>query len=252
MSVIRPSDQAIRQYAAGTGRLAARIAVHSYGTNPQSWWSWLATRLPRDGAVLEVGAGTGELWRQLTPPADLTLADFSAAMCAGLPGPRVVRCDAVALPFPAGSFDTVIANHMLYHLDDPAAALREFARVLRPGGRVALATNGTDHMAELDAVALAVGRPGLIRFAAHSDFTAEHGVAHVARFFTGVATERYLCDLAIPTADPVVEYLDSMADPPLTPGERAVARAFAESRIDADGAYRVGKNSVLITARRPG
>ena len=190
MPVIRPSDQAIKQYASGTGRLAARIAVHSYGTNPQSWW------------VL--------------------------------------------------SFDTVIANHMLYHLDDPPAALREFARVLRPGGRVALATNGTDHLAELDAVALAVGRPGLISFGAHSDFTAEHGAGHVARFFTGVATERYPCDLAIPTADPVVDYLDSRADPPLTPGERAAARAFAESRIDADGAYRVGKNSVLITASRPG
>jgi len=251
MSVIRPSDHATKQYASTTGNLTARIAVHSYGTNPQSWWSWLATRLPRDGAVLEVGAGTGELWRQLTPPADLTLADFSAAMCAGLPGPRVVRCDAAALPFPAGSFDSVIANHMLYHLDDPAAALSEFARVLRPGGRVAVATNGTDHMAELDAAALALGRPGLVHFGALNDFTAEHGPAYVARFFADVEVERYPCDLAIPTADPVVDYLESRADPPLTADERAAARAYAESRIDADGAYRIRKHSVLITARRP-
>jgi len=223
--------------------------VHSYGANPQTWWSWLAVRLPRDGAVLEVGAGTGELWRQLTPPADLTLADFSAAMCAELPGPRVVRCSAAALPFPAGSFDTVIANHMLYHLDDPEVALREFARVLRPGGRVAVALNGRDHMAELDAVALAAGRPGLVRFSSRSNFAAEEAPVCLARSFTAVESERYPCDLAIPTADPVVEYLDSMADPPLTPDERAAARAFVESRIDADGAYRIRKNSVLTTAR---
>jgi SAM-dependent methyltransferase len=33
-----------------------------------------------------------------------------------------------------GSFDLVIGNHLLEHVDDPACALREFSRVLRPGG----------------------------------------------------------------------------------------------------------------------
>ncbi|MDX5456788.1 hypothetical protein ACGFI5_05455 [Micromonospora tulbaghiae] len=54
------------QYAATTGNLTARIALHSYGTNPQSWYAWLGERLPLSGDVLEVGAGTGELWRSTT------------------------------------------------------------------------------------------------------------------------------------------------------------------------------------------
>ena len=69
--------------------------------------------------------------------ARLTLVDSSPAMCAQLreiPGAQVEQCDAAALPFADASFDAVIANHMLYHVDDPAAVVHEFDRVLRPGG----------------------------------------------------------------------------------------------------------------------
>ncbi len=48
--------------------------------------------------------------------------------------PGHLQLDAQALPFEDGSFDLVIGNHLLEHVDDPACALREFSRVLRPGG----------------------------------------------------------------------------------------------------------------------
>ena len=46
--------------------------------------------------------------------------------------------DAEALPFDDGSFDAVVAGFLLLHLGRPEQAAAEFARVLRPGGRVAL------------------------------------------------------------------------------------------------------------------
>lgn len=251
-----PSDHAIGQYATTTGNLTARIALHAYGTNPQDWFSWLDERLPLSGEVLEVGAGTGKLWTHVDHAGrglSLTLTDFSPAMCERLrtvPGARVLRCDATGLPFPGGSFDTVVANHMLYHLDDPVAALREFARVLRPGGRLVVATNGRDHLEEINAIGPAIGRPDVTQVAVRNDFTAETGPAYVAGLFTGVAVERYQCDLDVPEAQPVLAYLDSMADEPLTPRQRQAARELLQARIDADGSYRVGKHSVLITATR--
>ncbi|CAA9249013.1 MAG: SAM-dependent methyltransferase [uncultured Acidimicrobiales bacterium] len=45
---------------------------------------------------------------------------------------------ALALPFPDGSFDRVIASEVMEHIDDDRGALREIARVLRPGGTVAV------------------------------------------------------------------------------------------------------------------
>jgi SAM-dependent methyltransferase len=251
-----PSAHAISQYATTTGNLTARIALHAYSTNPQDWFSWLDDRLPLAGDVLEVGAGTGKLWthvNRVTRGLSLTLTDFSPAMCEQLravPDAHVQQCDASDLPFGDARFDTVVANHMLYHLDDPAAALREFARVLRPAGKVAIATNGTDHLDELNTIGSVIGRPELALGATQNDFTAETGPAYVARYFTGVTVERYPCDLDIPTAEPIIAYLASMADEPLTSEQRSAARDFVQAQIDANGSYRVRKHTVLITASR--
>ena len=49
-----------------------------------------------------------------------------------------VQGDALALPFPDGTFDRVIASEVLEHIPDDTAAIRELARVLRPGGTMAV------------------------------------------------------------------------------------------------------------------
>ena len=51
---------------------------------------------------------------------------------------RTVRGDATRMPFPDGAFDRVIAAEVLEHIPDDRQALREIARVLRPGGQVAV------------------------------------------------------------------------------------------------------------------
>jgi SAM-dependent methyltransferase len=230
------------------------MAIHSFSTNPQHWFDFVAARLPATGDVLEVGAGTGKLWSHVDRTGmRLTLTDFSEAMCAHLrtvDDATVRRCDAAGLPFAPASFDTVVANHMLYHLDDPAAALREFARVLRPGGRLLAAVNGRDHMAELLALGPLIGRPDLTLSAARNDVTAESVPHLVASHFTGVTVERYPSDLSVPSPDPVLAFLSSIAATPLTPAEEAAARALVEARITTDGTFHIHKHTVLITADR--
>jgi len=48
-----------------------------------------------------------------------------------------VACDAHALPFGDGCFDSAVSSHVVPSLRDPVVALREMARVLRPGGTMA-------------------------------------------------------------------------------------------------------------------
>ena len=52
---------------------------------------------------------------------------------------RLRRAGAEALPLQDGSVDAVVANMVLHHVEDPAAAIREIFRVLRPGGRLVIA-----------------------------------------------------------------------------------------------------------------
>ena len=97
-----------------------------------------------EGATLEIGAGTG-LNLALYPASvsELVLTEPSPHMAARLraklgddPRTRVVEAPAERLPFEADRFDTVVSTLVLCTVPDPAAALKEIARVLRPEGRL--------------------------------------------------------------------------------------------------------------------
>ena len=59
------------------------------------------------------------------------------------------QLDAQALPFADGSFDSVIANHMLYHVPDRQKTYAEVRRVLKPEGRFYAATMSRDNMKQV-------------------------------------------------------------------------------------------------------
>lgn len=67
--------------------------------------------------------------------------------------PFAVRGDLHRLPFPSGSFDVIISRSVVEHLDKPAQVFREWARVLRPGGRIIVITpNKWDYVSLIAAV----------------------------------------------------------------------------------------------------
>jgi glycogen synthase len=89
--------------------------------------------------LLDAGAGPGRLTAPLAERHEMTACDISQEMldearrrCPS--GVRFVRADARDLPFGAGEFDGVLALDLLAHLPDLVGALRELARVVRPGG----------------------------------------------------------------------------------------------------------------------
>ena len=255
MEASPPSKRAISQYSSTSDKLAQRVAILSYDTNPQPWYSWLESRLNiAANDVLEVGSGTGELWRHIdsTFAKSLTLTDFSSAMCDRLrevqlySSATVKQCDAASLPFADESFDLVIANHMLYHLDSPEAALVEFSRVLRPGGRLCASLNGRDHIAELLDLGASVGRPSPILEAAR--ITAETAPELLSNHFKNVTMERFPGEFDVPFPEPVLEYLASWGDESMTEKQEVDARSVIEKSIGDEGSFKVKKNMVLFSA----
>lgn len=95
--------------------------------------------------VLEVGCGGGALMRSLAARGcQVTGVDVSeeAVRLASraAEGCETLQADACALPFGSGSFDRVVAHHLIEHLEDPVRALREWARVLRDDGILVICT----------------------------------------------------------------------------------------------------------------
>jgi SAM-dependent methyltransferase len=131
---------------------------------------WLAGETPCD--VVDLGAGTGKLTRSLAAlghhvVAVEPLGEMLDRLRATVPGVTAVTGSAESMPLPDGAAD-VVACAQAFHWFDQEAALAEIARVLRPGGRIALVWNVRDErvpwVSELsDAM---VGRTGVDRGAA--------------------------------------------------------------------------------------
>ncbi|MCX6555523.1 MAG: class I SAM-dependent methyltransferase [Candidatus Aminicenantes bacterium] len=101
-------------------------------------------RLQAGERVLDVGCGSGRLipliCEKIGPNGSLVELDFAPGMLdigRGKPNGGNVTFmlgDVHAMPLPSKNFDKVIALALLPHLDDRASALKEFHRVLKPGG----------------------------------------------------------------------------------------------------------------------
>lgn len=101
--------------------------------------------------VLDIGSGLGEPATRLAQSSGcmvegITISPRQAAQAErwaslhGTSGQTSFTCgNAMSLPFQAGSFDAAWALESLFHMPDKAAALREVARVLHPGGRLLIA-----------------------------------------------------------------------------------------------------------------
>jgi len=209
----------------------ARAVVHGHAVTADIH-EQVAARLLAEGLtpVLDVGCGEGELARHL-PEGAWRGIDSSEAMLARAPQPSELG-DATALPFPAGSFGSVALLYVLYHLADPAAALAEAHRVLRPGGLVAVAAPSRN-----DAPELAAWLP--------SDpltFDAELAPGLVGERFDHVEVKPWDAPLLrLPTSDAIRDFLIGKRVPP----ERA---ANAAQSIDPPLA--VTKRGALVYGRK--
>jgi ubiquinone/menaquinone biosynthesis C-methylase UbiE len=157
------TDVAKQQVAAHWDRRAPHFDEdfgHSINTPAEraAWDRILDLVLAGRGAldVLDAGCGTGFLTFELAARGHHVIGvDFAPAMLAEARRKAAERgvaikfeqADAEQLPFRPGSFDLAISRHLLWTLPRPEAAIDEWIRLLRPGGRLAIVDSQPDSSA---------------------------------------------------------------------------------------------------------
>ena len=212
------------QYKNSTN-ISARINLHRlYAKNKQGWFPWVFDQcaIRPSMKILELGCGNGALWSEnydrLPKDFDVTLTDISEGMLRDIRrmiGPEdshfsFKSFDCNEIPYAEGSFDLVIANHVLFYCDDIAKVCSEVTRVLKSQGRFICSTYGRNHMREItDLVQSFDDRIILSADPLYEKFGMENGEELLKPFFKDVDWYKYEDELQVDAAEPLIEYIIS-------------------------------------------
>lgn len=239
INVINSNKKLLEQYE-DASNLRSRISIHElFSVNKYGWMRWFFDNLelPPECKVLELGCGDASLWskniERIPKNWDVTLSDFSKGMLEdakrGIQNKalnfKYQVIDAEDIPYEDESFDVVIANHMLYHVDDIEKVLSEIYRVLKPGGQFYSSTVGENHMKEMKKIMLKFKSDNMDvnSWGITSRFNLENGVETLEKWFKNIEMKRYKDNLIVTEPSYIIDYIFSM------PGN--VKESFDEERL---------------------
>ena len=221
MSEINNTPVVKQQYATANN-LNTRISIHDkYSTNKMGFGNWISSnyRIDEGMKVLELGCGTGDMWKNkeslIRTCSQLILSDFSAGMVeatkdniGNYDNIEYKVLDIQEIPYENEIFDVVIANMMLYHVPNMDKALEEVRRVLKRGGHFYCATYGEHGIIEyLSKILSAYG----VEDNMNKIFTLQNGYEILRKTFSKVEKLEYIDSLAVTNVDDMVEYIYSMS-----------------------------------------
>lgn len=189
-------------------RMAAFLRVYNHHLVVEDMYPGLAARFEEDGVTsfVELGGGRGPISAILAGHGvRCCVVDRDPQMVAEAPRPAV-RADIAAVPLPDAHMDGAAAVNCLYFLDDPALALREARRVLRPGGLFVASSPSRWNDPELEGV-----DP---RWGAASSFDAEEAPDLVGDVFGHVEVQKWsLPAYVLPDREAIEDYLHAFNVP---------------------------------------
>jgi ubiquinone/menaquinone biosynthesis C-methylase UbiE len=220
-----------------------------YSTNPIKYTDWILSKIKffKGCRVLEVGCGTGNLWEDHAEVIDtfseLVLTDISQGMIeivkkiyTGRKNIQIQAMDVLHMPFEANSFDIIVANSMLYHVNDADLALENIQRILRDEGVFYATTFGKD--GQLNYINNAMFEMGLSdsKIIEEISFSLENGRDILRRHFSAVKEETYDNHLEVLEPVDLVEYIFSMSSMcHIDRSNRDKMKAYFESKKDSRG-----------------
>ncbi|MDD2521999.1 MAG: class I SAM-dependent methyltransferase [Anaerolineaceae bacterium] len=250
-----------------SGNLSSRIQIHQkFSTGQQPWNDFIfeLAALKPGARVLELGCGSAALWRsvvnRVSESTQITLTDFSLGMIKDAADSlgrdtrfQFVCMDSMNITFMPATFDLVIANHMLYHLPSVSQALRQISALLLPEGKFMAATNGPEHMLDLDILLAKFSRKLEIGHRMSSGFNLLNGERQLREFFTDIELHLYTSDLWVTNAQLLTNYAYSTPLVKEMMGDegRKEMTAFFQRRIDHYGGISIRKQTGVYLSKNP-
>lgn len=210
----------IEQYK-NTKNLNDRISLHEkYSVNAEGWFSWLFRQIEfsKVNRLLELGCGNGKLWKENSIDLrnrEIFLSDISEGMVEEVRKSlgsdfNCIVCDVEKIPFKDDYFDTIIANHVLFYLNDLDMGLSEIRRVLNKNGIFYCSTYGKEHMKEITDICKSFDSN--VQLSNHNLFDIfglENGEKILSKYFSKVKRIDYEDSLEITKAQPLIDYIMS-------------------------------------------
>ncbi len=210
----------IEQYK-NAKNLNDRISLHEkYSTNKQGWFNWLFNQIDfsRVNRLLELGCGNGKLWQENRIDLrnrEIFLSDISEGMVEEVRNKlgtdfNCIVADAEKIPFKDEYFDSVIANHVLFYLNDLNLGLKEIDRVLKSDGILYCSTYGKNHMKEITEIVQNFdSRINLSNHSLYDIFGLENGESILKEYFFNIQRMDYKDSLEITESKPLIDYIMS-------------------------------------------
>lgn len=210
----------IEQYK-NAKNLNDRISLHEkYSTNKQGWFNWLFNQIDfsKVNRLLELGCGNGKLWQENRIDLrnrEIFLSDISEGMVEDVRNKlgsdfNCIVADAEKIPFKDSYFDSIIANHVLFYLNDLNLGLKEIRRVLKPNGILYCSTYGKNHMKEITEIVQNFdSRISLSNHSLYDIFGLENGEDILSKYFSNIQRMDYQDSLEITESKPLIDYIMS-------------------------------------------
>lgn len=211
-------DTLVTQYI-NSKNLNTRIKLHDlYSTNKQGWFNWLFNQIDFSTVyrLLEIGCGNGKLWEHNNynlRNREIFLSDSSSGMIEEVRNKlgndyNYIVANCQSIPFKNNYFDTIIANHVLFYLNDIHQGLSEITRILKSGGTFYCTTYSHQHMRELSEIAQNFdSRISLSNDSLPDKFGLENGKEILNKYFSYVEYRPYEDSLIIDDPQPIIDYI---------------------------------------------
>lgn len=249
-----------------SANLSSRIAIHQkFSTGSQNWYEFVLelARIKAGMKVLELGCGSSAMWRgsygRLPESASFFLSDLSTGMVTenrqALAGDKRFThlvMNSMNITFSDQSFDLVIANHMLYHVPSVRQVLSEVSRVMKPGAVLMAATNGPEHMTDLDLLLEKFSKRLEGEHGMSSGFNLLNGEKQLREHFETIELHLYTSDLWVTDAQALTNYAFSTPLVIENLGEegRDEMTIFFKRRIEHYGGILIRKQTGVYLAKQ--